>query len=1247
MHRVANLPGEEPNENLAFIEQPEAPVLFLTSAQSDISTLSYVLEKENEHELSSEIRALNIALLRNNAQIDHYLSNTAKRTKIIIVRFLGGRSDWSYGFQQLSTWAQSHNRKLIILSGTSEQEIELNSISNISFELTTKIGKLLKIGGIDNMRIFLKTIKILLNGDNVDINNIYVNKIDDPLKWNWESCNGYKVGVIFYTSILNSGNIEFAYDILKEIKKKGLNPRSLWVSSLKTESIQLKVQKIFEKENISCILTTTSFSSLKNESNKGDGLIWDILGIPVFQLLLSNRSKESWTKSTRGLDPIDLSLQVVLPELDGRITTKIAAFKSHYKSDKNISTSIYKFKSDKTNIKWIINLVESWIILQNLKPEDVKASIILSNYPIKDGRIANGVGLDTPASLLSILKDLSNSGYDIGKTGIPVYSKEIMQLILKGRTNSEETKNNPPLDYLSLEQYNFYWNSINKEARNKVESFWGKPKDAYDIEQEGFAIHGIRLGNIAILIQPSRGYTEDNISDIHSQTLPPTHRYLAQYFWIHKIFNSNVIMHLGKHGTAEWLPGKSVGLSNSCFPQTIIPPLPYLYPFIVNDPGEGSQAKRRTHAVIIDHLTPPLGRAGLTKELSQLESLLDEYNESLLLDSHRSSILKNKIDKLISENNLINFITNEEFRNRNTEIDSSYNLIDAYLCELKETQIRCGLHIFGKLPSIEKLEELILSIALVPTLNNKGLTQSLAKYLDLDIDPWSDTESEELSLNDITIMKGLVDISFNIKGDLISWLNNQAQYIVSYHLRDYLHKESEIKIIDSLVHFIRIPNKNDTINKLRKIIIPRTVESSSRETNSLLQSFKGRRISSGASGSPTRGKIEVLPTGKNFYSIDLRCVPTEAAWDLGRRSAEQILELYLLDNGTNLKSLALSVWATSTMRNGGEDICQLLALIGVKPLWDYTTHKIIGLEIIPSNILCRPRVDVTLRISGLFRDAFPHLVELVNKAYSLIANLEEEDELNPYASLKKKGESLSRVFGSAPESYGTGLQELINLGTWEDKKDLANCYLEASQWHYKDSKEPAKERSNLENILKTVQVVLHSQDNREHDLLDSDDYYQFHGGLSTAVKELSGSAPKIYFGDNSRFSRPRVHKLSREIDKVMRSRLLNPKWIEAMKEHGYKGAFEMSASLDYLFAYDATTEAVDDWCYSALLSTWLCDKSTSGFLLRENPWVLRDMSERLLEAYNRNMWAAKEHEIEKIKSLIIESEKDIEQNNYL
>tara|TARA_B100000945_G_scaffold51707_1_gene37306 strand:- start:71 stop:2521 length:2451 start_codon:yes stop_codon:yes gene_type:complete len=816
-----------------------------------------------------------------------------------------------------------------------------------------------------------------------------------------------------------------------------------------------------------------------------------------------------------------------------------------------------------------------------------------------------------------------------------------MSQLIKTRTNDIESQNNMPLDYLSLSEYLKFWNNLSHEPKKIIIDRWGEPSDASDLEDDGFSINGLQFGKISLLIQPQRGYDPETDRDIHSPDLPPPHRYLAQYYWINKIFNANAICHIGKHGTVEWLPGKSTGLSDKCFPNIICPPIPNIYPFIVNDPGEGSQAKRRTAATIIDHLTPPLDRSELYGKLSILEQFLDEYFEAKLLNSSRLDIIEKSILEIIKKD--FNEIILTNAGNHIQEIDS-------YLCQIKESQIRTGLHVFGNRQSYMNEINLILCISRVPTASRMGIIQYIAKHLNLDLEPWTNNYYQELTENDKKILFNFTKINFLNLRKAIEFLEQQAKYLIYlfFYKKTTFIRQIECyknkKIVDL---FFKDESHHKYFYILNHEILEPIVNSSLNEKTSFIDALSGMFIHSGPSGAPTRGKTESLPTGKNFFSVDSRGLPTESAWIVGSQSGSQILDLYKQDNGEDLRNIAISVWATSTMRNGGEDICQILYLLGVKPVWDGASRRVIDLEIIPLSILNRPRVDVTLRISGMFRDAFPQLVKLTSRAINLVSVLDEEEIFNPIAAALKNEDSLHRIFGSAPGSYGAGLQELISNSSWDKTDDLGESYLNWSKWIYHDEFEPIESKNSLENVLKKVQLVLHNQDNREHDILDSDDYYQFQGGLSSAIKKLNGKFPEIYHGDLSKFKLSKITKLRDEINKVVRTRVLNPKWIDGMKENGYKGAFEFSATLDYLYAFDATTTEVSDWCYKEIYNSWLCDEGLKRFFLEKNPWALRDISQRFLEIINRDMWSNTSSDvIENLKEIIIQTDSKIEKNEF-
>ena len=1273
MHRLATIPGapEPADGSLPFVEQEAAEMVLLSSADTDLSAVAALLENEPQL-IAGSLRALNLAALGHPAVIDHYVATTLSEATVVLVRLLGGRGHWSYGLERLQAWSRSaEGRTLLVLAGTAEEEHALAELGNAPADLTLALAGCMREGGTTNQRQVLRCLERLRLRQPPLIP--VVEPAPDPLPHDWRNEPGARVGVILYRAQRQAGDTGLMEAMLGALRQRGLAPRGLWVSSLRDTAVQEGVADLYRREAVAAVLCGTGFASVRFEAAGLGAPLWERLDVPVFQMLCSGRGRSAWQESSIGLGPLDLSLQVVLPELDGRLTTRVAAFKEWTASDPNLGTALHRTEADPQRLDWICELVERWIELARTPVALRRVALVLANYPTRNARLANGVGLDTPASVVLMLRWLSETGYALEEP-LPADGDGLIQRLLAGRTNDPESGHRPPLTHLPLTSYLSWYGSLPLEGRERLEAVWGVPERDPGLEpmadgRQGFPVRGLDFGSVALLVQPDRGYDRDPELTYHSPDLPPTHAYLAQYLWLRQSFGCQAVVHVGKHGNLEWLPGKAVGLSEQCFPEWALGPLPHLYPFIVNDPGEGSQAKRRSQAVILDHLTPPLGRAGLHGDLQALEALLDEYWEARQLGAERAEPLRLELEHRLAELNLPGSGSSGAVG------DGRLEAADGYLCELKEAQIRLGLHTYGTLPEPAKLAELLLCLARPPQAGLPGLTQALALDLGLELDPWADREEAPLGEADRQRLLNLAATSGSMGlrhcGDAIALLETMALELLRREVGEALISGSSPAAPPSEDQSGPGTTSDSVLRTLRQRLLPDLLACAAAEREALLAGLAGRRVAAGPSGAPSRGRPDVLPTGRNFYSVDLRGLPTEAAWDLGRRSAELLLEEHLQSEGDDLRHLALSVWGTATMRNGGEDIGQALALMGVRPVWDGPTRRMVDLEVLPLKLLGRPRVDVTLRISGLFRDAFPQLVGWFNRACSLVAALEESEEANPLAAAARSEGQAWRVYGSAPGAYGAGLQALIDSGQWESRSDLGEAFLQWSSWRYGAAIEsgaaagetgkadtgrgasawdPSQvgieaypDRSGLEARLRQVQVVLHNQDNREHDLLDSDDYYQFQGGLSAAVEHLRGSAPQLWFADHSRSERPRMHRLEKEFDKVLRSRLLNPRWIEAMQGHGYKGGFEMAASLDYLFAYDASTGRVPHWSYGALTDRWLDDPAVLAFLRRSNPWALRDMAERMLEAHNRGLWAGAQYEqLARLRELVLESEALIE-----
>ena len=759
-------------------------------------------------------------------------------------------------------------------------------------------------------------------------------------------------------------------------------------------------------------------------------------------------------------------------------------------------------------------------------------------------------------------------------------------------------------------------------------------------------ISGIRLGETFVGIQPARGFNIDLLANYHDPDLVPPHNYLAFYFWLRFTYQVNAVIHVGKHGNLEWLPGKGLALSNECWPDAVLGPMPHFYPFIVNDPGEGAQAKRRTQAVIIDHLMPPMARAETYGDMAELEGLVDEYYQAQGLDTRREVWLREQILEKVQSTNILDEL-NEAARGDDNQVLEE---LDTYLCDIKEAQIRHGLHILGELPEPHKVANTLIALLRLPRGEgqiNQGILHCLVNDFSLQIDgepfeplsagrePWSGVKPDLLANIDGSLWRSTADTRERLELLALQWV------------QQYLLADNDLtELIAFPATYALLVYAQSTIHKA----LQQSVEN---ELNAIIDGLEGKFIEAGPSGAPTRGRLDTLPTGRNFYSVDNRAIPSKAAWVLGQQSAQALIHRHLQEHGDYPKQLGLSVWGTATMRTGGDDIAQAFALMGVKPIWAEGSHRVVDFEIIPFQLLNRPRVDVTLRVSGFFRDAFANVMALFDAAVVAISELAEPGNNNLIQQNIKqreaqliadgmnvtqaKREASYRVFGSKPGAYGAGLQGLIDERCWEEKSDLAEAYLNWGGYAYGNSdKDGVQAKEAFLDRLSNIEVVLQNQDNREHDLLDSDDYYQFQGGMSNAAQVYSGKAPIIYHGDHSNPSKPVIRTLKEELNRVLRSRVLNPKWIEAMREHGYKGAFEMGATVDYLFAYDATTDLIADYQYHQVTDTLLFDEVNQQFLKDNNPHIMEEMAERLMEAAQRGLWQAPDEYQEKLQDLLLQ-----------
>ena len=1244
MHRISATPGgwNPQSEGVIVIEQTPAALVFITAADTDIQTLAAAVPKlPNDF---PALRVANLLQLQQQLTIDTYAESVLEHAQVIILRLLGGRSYWSYGLEVVQETVQRTGAALIVMPGDDLLDPNLISHSTVPLSTVNQVWRYFTEGGVENIVNALQFVA------DICLKTAHNPPLPQPVPrvglYQWEQENkteANKVGLLFYRAHYLAGNTAPIDALCQALAQRHLEPVPVFVSSLRDPDVQADLLPYFtpkDKSGIQLLLNTTSFSLARLETETPQLDLWRKLDVPVLQVILSGGPFEAWESQFQGLSPRDIAMNVALPEVDGRIISRAVSFKAVQTWNPDLETDVVVYNPVSDRVDFVCDLAANWVRLRSSPPAERRIALILANYPSRDGRLANGVGLDTPASCVEILKALQTAGYEV--ENLPQTGEELIQRLTSGVTNDPDWELRRVQQQLSWWEYLEYFATLPELVQKGIGARWGFASDNRRDAEEGIAIPGILLGNVFVGIQPARGYDIDPTLNYHAPDLEPTHAYLAFYYWVRQYFGADAVVHVGKHGNLEWLPGKGVALSSCCYPEVALGALPHLYPFIVNDPGEGSQAKRRAQAVIIDHLTPPMTRAELYGSLQQLEGLIDEYYEAQSLNPSRLPVICDRITQLVYLENLdrdlgINLEgTINRVETSSEQLSDFLSRADGYLCELKEAQIRDGLHIFGQCPQGRQLRDLIVAIARHPSSGHIGLTRALAQDWGLEIDPLTADLSTQLAER---------NQSCRTVGDVVEALEQQAA-----------------DLVEQLITHNPFPDLGEAtqqeLNWIRDRLLP-SLQQTDQEIIQLLRGLDGRYIPSSPAGAPTRGHPEVLPTGRNFYSVDIRAIPTETAWDVGRKAAQSLIELYTQENGEYPKTLGLSVWGTSTMRTGGDDIAEALALLGVQPVWDGVSRRVVDFEILPLSILERPRVDVTLRISGFFRDAFPNLIDLFDQAVAAVAALDEPSEQNPLAAqvrretqlwqtsglTKEQAELRSRyrIFGSKPGAYGAGLQGLIEAQNWTDDQDLARAYINWSSYAYTRKAEGRAAPEAFEQRLQQMQIVLHNQDNREHDLLDSDDYYQFQGGLTAAVRSVRGQNPQTYFGDNSIPSNPRIRQLTEEIARVYRSRVVNPKWIAGVMRHGYKGAFEMAATVDYLFAYDATANCVEDHMYQGVAAAYLFDPDVQAFIQQKNPWALRDMAERLLEAHQRSLWQDVDPEmLEKLRSLVHQAEAVIE-----
>ncbi|MDP9406743.1 MAG: cobaltochelatase subunit CobN, partial [Actinomycetota bacterium] len=987
---------------------------------------------------------------------------------------------------------------------------------------------------------------------------------------------------------------------------------------------------------------------------------WDVgalaaLDVPVLQGLCLTTSRAAWEASDAALAPVDAAMQVAIPEFDGRLVTVPFSFKEPGPD------GVPVYVADPERAARVAGLAVRHARLRTVPPAERKLAVVLSSYPTKHSRVGNAVGLDTPASAVVLFRALRDAGYDLG--GLDVDSLDgdalVHRLIAAGGHDVEwltEDQLAGAVARVPLASYAAWFEALPDDLREGMRRHWGEPPGGLYVDAGAagpeIVLAALVFGNVVLMIQPPRGFGENPVAIYHDPDLPPSHHYLAAYRWLDAAFGADAVLHLGKHGTLEWLPGKGLGLSAACAPDAVLGELPLVYPFIVNDPGEGTQAKRRGHAVVVDHLVPPMARADTYGEMAKLEQLLDEHAQVQALDPDKLPPIRAQIWELVQAAQLHRDL-HVDAQPAAEEFDDFLLHVDGYLCEVKDVQIRDGLHVLGGAPSGEPRVDLVLAILRASQVWGgvsgalPGLRAAIASAHGLDEQALLATPGAAVEVPGA--LTRVADGPARTGADVVDLLESLARRLVTgMETSGWLVEKAPLVVEEVLG--AQLAEVTRVLAFAATEVVPR-LERTTDEIAGVLRALDGRFVAPGPSGSPTRGLVNVLPTGRNFYSVDPKAVPSRLAWSTGQALADSLLARHRADTGEWPASVGLTVWGTSAMRTQGDDIAEVLALLGVRPVWDDASRRVTGTEVIPLAELGRPRVDVVVRISGFFRDAFPHVVALLDDAVRLVAELDEDAADNHVrahvsADVAAHGDvrrATTRIFGSKPGAYGAGLLPLIDSREWRSDADLAEVYAVWGGYAYGRGLDGREARADMESSFRRIAVAAKNQDTREHDIVDSDDYFQYHGGMVATVRHLTGASPAAYVGDSAVPSAVRTRTLAEETHRVFRARVVNPKWVAAMQRHGYKGAFELAATVDYLFGYDATAGVVDDWMYEKLAETYVFDPGVREFIERSNPWALRGISERLLEAADRGLWAEPDAgTLQRLRQAYLETEGDLE-----
>jgi cobaltochelatase CobN len=1087
--------------------QPPGDIVVLSFADSDLAGLASAWQAERD--ALPSVRLAQLRELRHPMSVDLWIDRVGAHAKIIVVRLLGGLDWWKYGIERLSVMARERGIPLAVLPGEDRDDARLTAVSTLAPAELEALLRYFREGGTANLRALLRRLAGYAGHDlkvsapqpvprfagylpgvgAVDLERLAASlSFGQPV-----------VPVIFYRALLLAADTAPVDALCAALAERGLAPAPLFVASLKDENAAAFLRDALARLHPALIVTTTAFAA---GGHAGEPTPLDDADVPVLQVVSATTRRAAWRDSPRGLGAADLAMHVVLPELDGRILAGAIAFKEATPPQAALAFAALASRPEADRVAFVADRIAARVRLRMLPRHERSIAVLMPDYPGAPGRTGYAVGLDVPASVLALLDDLAAAGYAV--SGAPNNTREFLDRLAPG--SNEAT--------LPVDAYKNLLAHVPSAAVARVQEAWGDPEQDTDCRDGAFHFQARQFGKVWVALPPDRGRVSERRADYHDPSLPPRHALVAFGLWLQHIAKADALVHMGAHGTLEWLPGKAVALTAECFPEIVTGPLPVIYPFIVSNPGEAAQAKRRIAGVTIGHLPPPLVTTGLSGDARELERLIDEYAQADGLDRRR----RERLGKLIVETAQRSGLAHEAGVESAGAPDDALRRIDAWLCDLKDLAVKDGLHVYGR------------------------------------------------------VARGIDD--------------------------------------------------------------PQWPASAQAERDALIAALDGRRVAPGPAGAPARGRRDVLPTGRNLFTADPRTLPTPTAMDLGRLAADEVLRAHMQAHGEFLGTAVIDLWGSATLRTGGEEIAQGLALLGCRPVWEHASGRVTGVEVMPTASIGRPRVDVTFRISGLFRDLFPAQIALLDAAVQAVAAREEDDGENPLAGARRGSDAarLNRIFGNAPGSYGSGVEEL--LGGSESVEAIGEAYLAAASHAYGGAGGDGDAAPGaFARRVAGADILLHASDDPGRDLLEGAEDVAFVGGFAAAGK-LLGRVADLVMLDVTDPHRPRARTLSAALARIVRARAINPRFIAGQMRHGPRGAAELAETVDRLFAFAQTTDAVRGELFDLLHDAYVADVEVRDFLLRENRAAAVAIAERLDAARARGYWHPRRNDVDSCLAML-------------